>query len=83
MPFIVDRREYPRIQILNVSDEPVHHLRLSMAGPGVFITQHSGGLAPGEAAEVTVVGDNLAQETLLVLRWFRPEGQEYLWQISF
>jgi hypothetical protein len=40
-------------------------------------------LAPGETLEVEIAGRHLARDAILVLRWFRPDGVEYLWRVSF
>jgi hypothetical protein len=37
---------------------------------------------PGEAVRASVTGVDPARDTVLVVRWFPPDGREYLWQIS-
>ena len=37
---------------------------------------------PGEAIRASVTGPDTARDTVLVVRWFPPDGREYLWQIS-
>ncbi|MGB3414386.1 MAG: hypothetical protein WBA28_06680 [Microbacteriaceae bacterium] len=83
VPFLVDRAQLPQLILLNVSEEPLHHLRFSLVGQGVLAIQHSGVLLPGESVTALIHGKELQCDTLLVLRWFRPSGHEYLWQVSF
>jgi hypothetical protein len=30
-----------------------------------------------------ISGHDLAKDTIGVIRWFRPNDQEYLWRVSF
>lgn len=84
VPFELERR--PRqgsLRLRNVSPEALDGVRLHLDGPGVMAASLPQQLPPGSALEVQVLGDGLAVETLLVVRWFRPDGVEYLWQVSF
>lgn len=83
VPFIVHRSSASALVIQNTSQETLKHLRLSLSGEGVFWSNNMGRLAPGESAEVKILGNDLAKNSLLVLRWFRDTGEEYLWQVSF
>jgi len=38
---------------------------------------------PEHGIEVTVAGRDRPRDTILVIRWFRPDGVEYLWRVSF
>jgi hypothetical protein len=40
-------------------------------------------LQPGESLEVMISGRDLARSTVLLVRWFRSTGEEYLWRVSF
>ena len=40
-------------------------------------------LIQGECLTVTVRGRDIARDTVMIIRWFRPSGDEYLWRISF
>jgi hypothetical protein len=40
-------------------------------------------LPPGHGIEVTIALRTLAVNTILVIRWFRPDGVEYLWRVAF
>ena len=40
-------------------------------------------IRPGEAVRATIGGPDPAEDTILLVRWFPPDGREYLWQVSF
>jgi hypothetical protein len=48
--------------------------RLRVRGPAC--------VPPGHSLLASVSGKHLERDTLLVVRWFPPDGREYLWQIS-
>lgn len=84
VPFELERRpRHGSLRLRNVSAEALDGVRLHLDGPGVMAASLPQRLPPGSALDVRVLGDDLAVETLLVVRWFRPDGVEYLWQVSF
>ena len=83
VPFRVERGAGHVYRIVNVSTESVHGVALTLHGGGVMGASAPSTLRPGEALEVTVAGRNLARSAIMVVRWFRPDGEEYLWRISF
>lgn len=84
VPFRVDRHPGANLyRIVNVGDERLRGLTLTLHGSGIMSASLPQSLSPGETLEVTVAGRDLARNTILVLRWFRPDGVEYLWRISF
>lgn len=84
VPFQLDRLpESSLYRLVNVSAEPVHGLSLTLHGPGVMSSSIPATLQPLDALEVTVLGHDLARSTILVVRWFRPNGVEYLWRVGF
>lgn len=83
VPFRVERGAGHVYRIINESSETVHGVALTLHGSGVMGASSPSTLAPGDALEVTVAGRNLARSTILVVRWFRPDGREYLWRIAF
>lgn len=40
-------------------------------------------LVVGESLEVAIAARDLARRTVLLVRWFRPSGEEFLWRVSF
>lgn len=82
VPFLVDRRAAPRYRFVNVSAECLRWVRVELRGPGLASAPFLAALAPGSAFEVDLRGDDLASNSRLVLRWLRPNGEEYLWGVS-
>jgi hypothetical protein len=82
VPFQLDRTP-PTYTLLNVSAEPVHGVAVTLHGAGTLAANSPAKLQPGEALEVTIAGDKLERSSILVVRWFRPSGVEYLWRASF
>jgi hypothetical protein len=83
IPFAFDRNNPPRYRLLNLGREPVRGVTATLAGPGVMPVPMPCALAPGEALELDIRGDDLARSTTLVIRWLRPNGEEYLWRVAF
>ena len=82
VPFSL-RRTPPAYGLRNDSDEPVHGVAMTLHGPGRLASNNPAKLQPGEELEITVEGDLLQRGTIGVVRWFRPNGTEYLWRVSF
>lgn len=70
-------------RLVNVSSETVHGVTFVVHGPGLLAVSAPATIAPGEGVEVTIAAQNLARSTILVVRWFRHDGFEYLWRVSF
>lgn len=83
VPFDLERGPGRLYRFTNVSDEVVRGLSLTLHGSGVMAANAPRTLAPGETLEVEIAGRHLARDAILVLRWFRPDGIEYLWRVSF
>ena len=58
-------------------------VRFSLLGAGSMPVQAPVTLEPGESAEIPIHGKDLARATILVVRWSRANGDEYLWRASF
>jgi hypothetical protein len=82
VPFRLER-EPPHYRLVNHSTEPVHGVAVILHGPGRLASNAPAKLQPGEALEVTVDGSRISRGTILVVRWFRPGGTEYLWRVIF
>jgi hypothetical protein len=84
VPFHIERDAGPRRYLLtNNGPEPVEGVALSLLGAGVMPASVPSTLQPGETLEISISGRDLARSTVLVVRWFRPNGEEYLWRVSF
>jgi hypothetical protein len=83
VPFTFDRSAPPRYRLRNVSLETLTGVRFSLLGAGSMPVQAPVTLGPGEVAEIRIHGQDLARSTVLVVRWHRGNGEEYLWRASF
>jgi hypothetical protein len=84
VPFWIDRESSPHLyRIVNVGDESVVGLRATLLGSGHLVPIRATTLQPGSSLSLTVIGHDLRRDTVVVLHWFRPDGDEYLWRFSF
>lgn len=83
VPFLFDRSTPPRYRLRNASLETLTGVRFSLLGAGSMPVQAPITLDPGETAEIRIHGHDLARSTVLVVRWHRDNGDEYLWRASF
>ena len=84
VPFRLERDLGPRRYMLtNEGQEPVDGVTLTLLGAGVMPATVPSTLQPGESLEVMISGRDLARSTILIVRWFRSTGEEYLWRVSF
>ena len=79
VPFLLERQP-PTYRFLNDSPEPVHGVAVIVHGVSALAANSPAKLQPGEQLEVTIDERHLATGSLLVVRWFRPDGVEYLWR---
>jgi hypothetical protein len=84
VPFHLERDAGPRRYLLtNRGSERLDGVTLSLLGAGVMPTTAPSVLAVGESLEVMIAARDLARSTVLLVRWFRPSGEEFLWRVSF
>ncbi|HEU4849687.1 MAG TPA: hypothetical protein VFS93_04680 [Terrimesophilobacter sp.] len=83
VPFWIDRSRAPRYELTNVGSEPVRAITLTLLGSGLMLSNAPRRLLPGQSLRFTVRVDNAARNTIVVVRWFRPSGEQYLWRVSF
>ncbi|WP_291051340.1 hypothetical protein [Herbiconiux sp.] len=84
VPLRLDRRDAPRSYLLqNVGDEPLRGLSFSLIGTGMMRASPPLLLAPGQAVRLRIRGSTLPLSAVLIIRWFRPNDDEYLWRVSF
>lgn len=67
----------------NLGAESLTAVTFNLYGSGVMPASAPATLQPGDFLEIVVSGADLARDTIAVIRWFRPDGQEYLWRVSF
>ena len=84
VPFVVDRSRAPvRYYLVNRSSETLDSVRLSVLGSGLLLPVSQSRVMPGGLLGFAVRGPNIARNTVVIVRWFRPNGDEYLWRVSF
>ncbi len=79
VPFRFDATP-PLYRLRNESSEPVIGVSVVVHGSQGLAANAPARLQPGEELEVTIDERHRASGSLLVVRWFRPNGVEYLWR---
>ena len=67
----------------NLGLERLTGVTLNLYGSGIMPTSAPATLEAGDSLEIVISGHDLAHDTIALVRWFRPSGQEYLWRVSF
>lgn len=67
-------------RLINVSAEVVHGVSLTLHGRGVMAVSPPRVVRPGYGIEVDVPRSRPA-DAILVVRWLRPTGVEYVWRL--
>jgi hypothetical protein len=67
----------------NLGPERLTGVTLNIYGSGIMPTSAPATLESGDALEIVISGADLSRDTIGLVRWFRPGGQEYLWRVSF
>jgi hypothetical protein len=67
----------------NLGAERLTAVTFNLYGSGIMPASAPASLDPGDSLEIVVSGHDLAKDAIGVIRWFRPNGQEYLWRVSF
>lgn len=81
VPFVLERELSRHAYLLtNTSLETVHGVTFTLHGAGVMAVSPPRTLRPDHGIEVTIATGAL--DAILVVRWFRPNGTEYLWRVA-
>ncbi|WP_258046134.1 hypothetical protein [Leifsonia shinshuensis] len=84
VPWTVDRSGAPHFRLVNTSADVLRGVTVSIAGSSSVRVSPPSLIRPGEAVRASLSGPgDPALDTVLVIRWFPPDGREYLWQVSF
>jgi hypothetical protein len=67
----------------NLGPERLTAVTFNLYGSGVMPASAPATLDCGDALEIVISGHDLAKDTIGLIRWFRPNGEEYLWRVSF
>jgi hypothetical protein len=66
----------------NLGGERLTGVTFGLCGSGVMPASTPATLEPGDTLELVIAGHDLARDAVGVVRWFRPNGDEYLWRVS-
>jgi hypothetical protein len=84
VPFVVDRSRAPvRYYLVNRSPESLDGVRLTLLGSGEMLPISARRVRPGGIVAFAAYGVALSRTSVVIVRWFRPDGDEYLWRVSF
>lgn len=83
VPWLLIREHAPTYGLRNASLETLKHVWVTVVGPGTVPDHIPRAVAPGETLWVPVLGDDLAWDSFLHVRWRRSDGSEYLWRAVF
>src|ERR1700679_1620449 len=67
----------------NLGVERLTAVTFNLYGSGIMPASAPATLEAGDSLEIVISGRDLAKDTIGLVRWFRPNGQEYLWRVSF
>jgi len=82
VPFLLEREPARHAYLLtNTSLETVHGVTFTLHGAGVMAISPARVIRPEHGIEVTIAARS--SDAILVIRWFRPNGTEYLWRVVF
>ena len=82
VPFLLEREPAQHLyRLTNTSDEIVHGVTFTLHGAGVMAISPPKVMRPEHGIEVTIAAR--PRSSILVIRWFRPNGVEYLWRVAF
>ena len=83
VPFHFDRAgRSRRYELINTSLETLDAVTLTLHGGGLMSASAPAELPPGHGVEVTIKATDLARSTIIAVRWYRPDGREYLWTVT-
>lgn len=83
VPWVVDRSAPPLYRLVNTSGDVLSGVTVSICGRSRLRVSSPATIAPDASVVATVIGRDVASDTILVVRWFHPDGTEYLWNVSF
>lgn len=83
VPWRLDRRRAPRFELRNVGPERLVGFTLAVLGPGTLMWGLPTAIDAGAAVRFTLHAEDPARGTVVLVRWSRPNGDEYLWRVSF
>jgi hypothetical protein len=82
VPWLFERGD-GHFTLRNLGRERLTAVTFNLYGSGMMPASAPSTLEAGDALEIVISGHDLAKDTIGLVRWFRPNGQEYLWRVSF
>lgn len=87
VPWRVTKRSLGVIEIEHRGAEAAHSVRFALSGAGMLGLSLPRSVLPGERVRVavrgrTAEGARTANDAMLVMRWYQPDGTELLWPIA-
>jgi hypothetical protein len=82
LPVALDRDRFPRLQLVNTGSETLRGVTVLATGSGRVLAPATAVLAPGDHLDLSVLGADPARDTVLIVRWLRPDGTEWLWRAA-
>lgn len=82
VPWHVDRTAPPQYRLVNTGPHILRGVTVSVSGRARLRVSAPTSVHPGDAVAATVTGRELERNTVLVVRWFPPDGREYLWHVK-
>jgi hypothetical protein len=70
-------------RLRNLGPERLTGVTFNIYGSGIMPSSAPSTLEPSDALEIMISGAELSRDTIGLVRWFRPDDQEYLWRVSF
>jgi hypothetical protein len=82
VPWLFERG-HGHFTLRNLGPERLTAVTFNLYGSGVMPASAPVTLEAGDSLEIVISGHDLAKDTIGLVRWFRPNAQEYLWKVSF
>lgn len=82
VPWRVDRRHAPTFLLVNDGPEPLRAVSVTISGAAIMRATAPRDLIPGGCLPVTVRGPDVERDIVLIVRWCRSNGDEYLWRVG-
>jgi len=83
VPWLFIRELAPTYGLRNASLETLRHVWVTVVGSGSVPDHVPRAVAPGETLWIPILGDDLAKDSFVNVRWRRADGSEYLWRAVF
>jgi len=83
VPWTILRDDDPRFLLLNTGQEELSSVHLLLTGEGRLLWTRPLRIRPGACVAFVLRADDPARDSVVCVRWFRPNGEEYVWRVVF